>query len=200
MNKKHLPFFVRAVEGAGTGGSAGTANTNTEDNNTKQTEQSSESGRGGLYNEDSDDNEANADDADDDEDSNEEGRGSKRAVLADLARERKKRHAAEDRIAELEEAAKGHTDSSEQIKKLEEQVNGLIAERRKLHVAKALADAGLPAEMADRVKGDTLEELQADAEEVAKLFRSSGGSDPTQGRGGEPKPTTFLDALERAIG
>lgn len=54
--------------------------------------------------------------------------------------------------------------------------------------------------MADRVKGDTLEELQADAEEVAKLFRSSGGSDPTQGRGGEPKPTTFLDALERAIG
>lgn len=194
--KRNLPFFVRAVEGAETGGSAGTAanSAGTEETNTEQTNQSNESGRGGLYNKGDDDNDADTNDGDED------GRGSKRAVLADLARERKKRHAAEDRIAELEEAVKGHTTSSEQVAKLEEQVNGLIAERRQLHVAKALADNGLPAEMADRVKGDTLEELQADAAEVAKLFRSSGGSDPTQGRGGEPKPTTFYDALEQALG
>lgn len=194
--KRNLPFFVRAVEGAETGGSADAAanSAGTEETNAEQTNQSKESGRGGLYNKGDDDNDADTDDGDED------GRGSKRAVLADLARERKKRHAAEDRIAELEEAVKGHTSSSEQVAKLEEQVNGLIAERRQLHVAKALADNGLPAEMADRVKGDTLEELQADAAEVAKLFRSSGGSDPTQGRGGEPKPATFYDALEQALG
>ena len=194
--KRNLPFFVRAVEGAETGGSADAAanSAGTEDTNAEQTNQSNESGRGGLYNKGDDDNDADTNDGDED------GRGSKRAVLADLARERKKRHAAEDRIAELEEAVKGHTTSSEQVTKLEEQVNGLIAERRQLHVAKALADNGLPAEMADRVKGETLEELQADAAEVAKLFRSSGGSDPTQGRGGEPKPTTFYDALEQALG
>lgn len=196
MKRNRLPFFVRAVEGAETGGSADEAATSADDKNTtsEQTNQSNESGRSGLYNKGDDDNDADTDDGDED------GRGSKRAVLADLARERKKRHAAEDRIAELEEAVKGHATSSEQVTKLEEQVNGLIAERRKLHVAKALADNGLPAEMADRVKGDTLEELQADAAEVAKLFRSSGGSDPTQGRGGEPKPTTFYDALEQALG
>lgn len=196
MKRNRLPFFVRAVEGAETGGSADEAATSADDKNTtsEQTNQSNESGRGGLYNKGDDDNDADTDDGDED------GRGSKRAVLADLARERKKRHAAEDRIAELEEAVKGHTTSSEQVAKLEEQVSGLIDERRKLHVAKALADNGLPAEMADRVKGDTLEELQADAAEVAKLFRSSGGSDPTQGRGGEPKPTTFYDALEQALG
>lgn len=194
MKRNRLPFFVRAVEGAETGGSAGTANTDADTAADKQTEQSTKSGRSGLYNEGDDDNDAATDDGDED------GRGSKRAVLADLARERKKRHAAEDRIAELEEAVKGHASSSEQITKLEEQVNGLIAERRQLHVAKALADNGLPAEMADRVKGETLEELQEDAKEIAKLFRSSGGSDPTQGRGGEPKPATFFDALERALG
>lgn len=196
MKRNRLPFFVRAVEGAETGGSADEAATSADANNNtaEQTNQSNESGRSGLYNKGDDDNDADTDDGDED------GRGSKRAVLADLARERKKRHAAEDRIAELEEAVKGHATSSEQVTKLEEQVNGLIAERRQLHVAKALADNGLPAEMADRVKGDTLEELQADAAEVAKLFRSSGGSDPTQGRGGEPKPTTFYDALEQALG
>lgn len=199
MKRNRLPFFVRAVEGAETGGSAGTANQTTADTNSEQTNQSTESGRSGLYNEGGEENDANTDDADN-EDSNDEGRGSKRAVLADLARERKRRHAAEDRIAELEEAVKGNSGSSDQIKKLEEQVTGLIAERRKLHVAKALADNGLPAEMADRVKGETLEELQEDAKEIAKLFRSSGGSDPTQGRGGEPKPATFYDALERALG
>ncbi|HFG8808092.1 TPA: hypothetical protein ACGIY5_001459 [Corynebacterium striatum] len=113
-----------------------------------------------------------------------DGRGSKRAVLEDLARERKKRQSVESERDEL----------AERLKKLEQEN---AARERKENMKAALAKANLPAEMADRLKGESLEELTEDAEKLAKsLGYDRSAIDPGQGKTKAPKPATLADAIK----
>lgn len=126
---------------------------------------------------------------------NPEGRGSKRAVLGDLAKERDKRQAAEAErdelkkqldaiaekdMAELERAEKDRDELQKRLEALEKEK--AEAERQRV-VDAALKKAGLPAEMAGRLQGETEEELTADA---AKLAEALGFDrrpvDPSQAR------------------
>ncbi|MCI6205598.1 MAG: DUF4355 domain-containing protein [Corynebacterium glucuronolyticum] len=140
--------------------------------------------------------EGNADpEADDESEENPDARGSKRAVLGDLARERDKRQAAEaerdelkkqlDAIAEkdmteLEKAQKQRDELQTRLAELEKEKAD--AERKRM-IAGVLKKAGLPAEMAGRLNGDTLEELEADAEALATaLGYDRRAVDPSQAR------------------
>lgn len=189
MNTKRF-WLLRAVEGAEVGGSApqvtannnegtGSSNDTGDTGETGSTEEATEGDQGG----------------DDDGKEDPNGRGSKRAVLADLARERDKRQALEDELNKLREATKSNDEASDKVAELTTQVETLLAERHELQVKTVLNDTGLPAEMADRLRGETLDELRKDAESLAKVFNQTAGSDPTQGRGDKPQPKTMADAL-----
>ena len=133
---------------------------------------------------------------DDEEDDNPDGRGSKRAVLKDLAAERDKRQAAEAARDELQERLDAI--DREKMTDLErtqadlEKANARIAEleaaatarEREQLVSKVLTEAKLPAEMADRLRGETEEELAADAKTLAAaLGFDRKPVDPSQGQG-----------------
>lgn len=121
-------------------------------------------------------------DADTDDGENPDARGSKRAVLGDLAKERDKRQAAEAERDELKKqldaiAEKDMTElekTQKQRDELQQQLEALQKEKadaeRQRAVDVALKEAGLPAEMAGRLQGETPEELAADAEKLAKAL------------------------------
>jgi len=132
---------------------------------------------------------------DENEDDNPDARGSKRAVLKDLATERDKRQAAEAARDELQE----RLDAIDREKMTElqraqadlEKANARIAEleaaeterAREQLVTKVLSEAKLPAEMADRLRGETEEELAADAKTLAAaLGFDRKPVDPSQGQ------------------
>lgn len=140
--------------------------------------------------------EGNADsEADDESEDNPDGRGSKRAVLGDLARERDKRQAAEaerdelkkqlDVIAEkdmteLEKAQKQRDELQTRLAELEKEKAD--AERKRM-IAGVLKKAGLPAEMEGRLQGETAEELEADARKLAEVLGFDRRAvDPSQAR------------------
>ena len=140
--------------------------------------------------------EGNADpEADDESEDNPDGRGSKRAVLGDLARERDKRQAAEaerdelkkqlDVIAEkdmteLEKAQKQRDELQPRLAELEKEKAD--AERKRM-IAGVLKKAGLPAEMEGRLQGETAEELEADARKLAEVLGFDRRAvDPSQAR------------------
>lgn len=178
-------LLVRAVEGAENGGGSSVtpAETPAEHNAAESAAVEGETAEA----------EGSANDAEQSEDP--DGRGSKRAVLADLARERAKRHELEAELSRERENSARNADANEKVNTLAAQVEELIAERRDLQIKTVLSESGLPAEMATRLRGDTLEDLKADAESLAKVFNTSAGSDPTQGRGGSPRPQNMTDAL-----
>lgn len=178
MKKRNL--LLRAVEGAENGGGSAApveANQVTEVTSVENTPAEEVAGDDSEQSEDPD------------------GRGSKRAVLADLARERAKRHELEAELARERENSAKNADANDKVTTLAAQVEELLAERRDLQIKTVLSESGLPAEMATRLRGDTLDDLKADAEALAKVFNASAGSDPTQGRGGTPRPQNMSDAL-----
>lgn len=138
--------------------------------------------------------------SDDEPDS--EGRGSKREVLADLARERDKRQALQEELAALKESqAGGEAELRAQLEDQRKLIDGLLAEKaeaaRKADIDAALSAANLPAEMAARLKGDTREELEADAKALAEVLGFDRKPvDPSQGQGSQtPETRSLADAL-----
>lgn len=152
--------------------------------------------------------------SDDDEEDNPDGRGSKRAVLKDLAEERDKRQAAEaardeykerldaidrEKMTELERAQSDLEKANERIAELEAEKT---AREREQLVGKVLSDAKLPAEMADRLRGETQEELAADAKALAAaLGFDRKPVDPSQGRGTQraTTPMTLQQATDARL-
>lgn len=151
---------------------------------------------------------------DDEEDDNPDGRGSKRAVLKDLAAERDKRQAAEaardelqerldaidrEKMTELERAQSDLEKANERIAELEA---AATAREREQLVSKVLSDAKLPAEMADRLRGETEEELAADAKTLAAaLGFDRKPVDPSQGQGTQRAvtPMTLQQATDARL-
>lgn len=150
----------------------------------------------------------------DDEEDNPDGRGSKRAVLKDLAAERDKRQAAEAARDELQERLDAI--DREKMNDLErtqadlEKANARIAEleaaatarEREQLVSKVLSEAKLPAEMADRLRGETEEELAADAKTLAAaLGFDRKPVDPSQGQGTQRAvtPMTLQQATDARL-
>ena len=150
----------------------------------------------------------------DDEEDNPDGRGSKRAVLKDLAAERDKRQAAEaardelqerldaidrEKMTELERAQADLEKANARIAELE---TAATARDREQLVSKVLAEAKLPAEMADRLRGETEEELAADAKTLAAaLGFDRKPVDPTQGQGTQRAvtPMTLQQATDARL-
>ncbi|MFC3850080.1 DUF4355 domain-containing protein [Corynebacterium hansenii] len=163
---------------------------------------------------DNDDRSGASDDGDDGDGEDPKGRGSKEAVLADLARERDKRQAAEARLAELEAAEKerqreGMTEAEKATADLEalkakhdEVVAKLAAIEHERQRAAVAAELKIPAAMAGRIQGETPEEMRADAKQLADaLGPYTGPSDPSQGRGRAAKAAANLtDALNAHYG
>lgn len=108
-------------------------------------------------------------------------KGGEDALRADLADERRKRHAAEARVAELEPLAAKATQLEDQAKteterlqekaqQAEERAQVAEAEKLRLNVA---YDKGLSPAQARRLQGKTKEELEADADELVASFGKS---------------------------
>ncbi len=142
----------------------------------------------------------------DKQEENPDGRGSKREVLADLARERDKRQAVEaerdtlkadaDKLAEVT----AERDAlAEQLQKQQQEITEKQqADQRAKDIDEALTAAKLPAEMADRLRGETAEELLEDAKKLAStLGYDRRATDPFQGqgRGGKTAPTSLAGAI-----
>lgn len=77
------------------------------------------------------------------------------------------------------------------------------AEAAALRVKTALA-AGLPYEMADRLKGETEEELQADAKSLTAFVRTTGApplrtTEPAQNNSGKAQTQAAFQALAAAL-
>jgi hypothetical protein len=117
---------------------------------------------------------------------------SKEAVLADLAKEREARKAAEkaakenrsaaQKLAELEESQK-----TEQ-QKLADQLAAVTAERDAAHGQllrhRVAVAKGLTADLVDRLRGDTEDELSADADQLLALVSKKDDSETRPG----PRP------------
>lgn len=143
------------------------------------------------------------------QDEDPDGRGSKRSVLADLARERDKRQALQAERDELQkqldeynrakmtDQEKLQADLEVERKRAAELEQALTTERRKAWAGQALAEVGLPAAMADRLQGDTLEDIQADAQALKEtLGYDRAPVDPSQGKSGAKTTyTTMGDAI-----
>ncbi|WP_233486528.1 hypothetical protein [Corynebacterium pseudotuberculosis] len=126
-----------------------------------------------------------AEDSDGDEDT--ETRGAKNMVLKDLAGERDKRQEAEQqrdefkakldeiersKMSDHEKAVADRDQALARIAELEKQIaDGEAASKRREAVAGTLAATKLPAEMAERLRGETAEEIMEDAKALAKTNR-----------------------------
>lgn len=96
-------------------------------------------------------------------------KGGDRAILVDLANERKLRKAAEDKalklerasLSELERLRAEHKDATDARDKL-------IKDNLRMQVG---IEAGLPTAMIKRLQGDTLEEMKQDAEDLKSSLK-----------------------------
>lgn len=138
---------------------------------------------------------------------NPDGRGSKSAVLADLARERDKRQALEAKLAEFEQAEQERKRSEmteierlqadlEASRKAEEDARAEIAKRDlDAERARIAAEFKIPAAMAGRIAGATPEEMRDDAKALAEAIGPyTGPADKSAGRGGGQATPTSLEA------
>ena len=135
-------------------------------------------------------------------------------MLKDLASERDKRQAAEaardelqerldaidrEKMTELERAQSDLEKANARIAELEA---AATAREREQLVGKVLSDAKLPAEMADRLRGETQEELAADAKALAAaLGFDRKPVDPSQGQGTQraATPMTLQQATDARL-
>jgi hypothetical protein len=144
--------------------------------------------------------------------------GSKEALLADLAKERDRRQAAEKaakenkdaarKLAELEDAQKTEQQRlTDRAEKAESKASDLERDNLRLRVA---IESAVPEELrptvqlfADRLRGDTEDELRADVENLLPLVSTQGkrtpAPDPSQGRrtqGDTSTASQFASAVE----
>jgi hypothetical protein len=93
---------------------------------------------------------------------------SKQRVLADLKREREQRQQLEARLKEIEDAKKSDSEKlADRLTETEQRALKAEQELMRLQVASA---KGLTAAQAKRLVGDTIEELEADADEILAAF------------------------------
>lgn len=118
---------------------------------------------------------------------------SKKAVLADLAKEREARKALEARFEKLGEAfgvAKpegGKTDIESLTERLENHENELSQEREARWRAEVANEKQLTAEQASELKGKTRDELAAHADRLKTLFTPT--ADPNAPKSPAPDPS-----------
>ena len=105
--------------------------------------------------------------------------------------------AANARIKEFEDRDKTDAEkASERIASLEKSNTGNAAKALRYEVA---VDKQLPKVLAERLQGSTREELEADADNLLKLVnvqnKPNVKPDPSQGKGGDPKPHSLSEAI-----
>lgn len=113
-------------------------------------------------------------------------------------------------IAELSEKVKAFEDKDKT--EAEKQAEALATARKTAEEASLKADRyevaaakGIPLTAAARLRGSTREEMEADADDLLKLLNLGKGEDglnpnppkpdPSQGKGGDPKPSSLSDAI-----
>lgn len=203
MHKKRAPW-VRAIindsESAHSGSGAGEENLNSNQNENKNSPKTSpQDGKT---------------DGDSGKDEDPEARGSKTMVLKDLARERDKRQEAEQqrdefkakldeiersKMSDHEKAVADRDQALARIAELEKQIaDEEAASKRREAVSQALSATKLPAEMADRLRGETAEEIMEDAKALAKTIGFDRSAfDPSQGQNaaGKSQANSLSSAL-----
>ena len=101
-----------------------------------------------------------------------------------------------------EQLAHKSDDSStveQRLKALEDERD--LAKRENMQI-KVAAAKGLPVDLASRLQGSTLEELEADADKLVSLFSTRAESQPrmkpdnSQGKSGVPAPSTLAEAIQ----
>ncbi len=146
--------------------------------------------------------------------SDENRRGGEKAILADLAKEREKRHQLEERLSKLSPLEKlaeamsngqrppeGKSEVDLLREKFDSYEKDLQTERQARWRLEAARDKGLSPEQASWLQGDTQEELLASADKLLAAFPAAASRtpapDPTQGgRGGTPGPDIDAQVAE----
>lgn len=103
------------------------------------------------------------------------------------------------KVKEYEDASK--SEQERLAEQLEEQKRRADMAERTLMRTQVAAAKGLPPKLADRLQGDTIEELEADADDLLAEFEVRSGSprpDPSQGAKGDPPSSGDMDTLLRA--
>lgn len=105
--------------------------------------------------------------------------------------------AANARIKEFEDRDKTDAEkASERIASLEKSNTSNAAKALRYEVA---VDKQLPKALAERLQGSTREELESDADSLLKLVNVQNNTnvkpDPSQGKGGDPKPHSLSEAI-----
>jgi hypothetical protein len=125
-----------------------------------------------------------------------EGKGSLANVLADLAKERKRRQAAEAKVTEFEDRDKSELDKLRE--RAERAEKALIGKTREA----IAASKGIPGELAGAIQGETEAEMEASALLFAKFIGTAEQKreqqSPTQrpGRRGEPVKATTTETAD----
>ena len=104
---------------------------------------------------------------------------------------------------QMTEAEKVAADRDAAVKRADEAEAKVAALNRAKLVADAAAAANLPASMADRLRGETPEELAADAKALAEsIGYDRRAADPSQGKGsaGNHSPRSLSDAFSAHYG
>ena len=91
----------------------------------------------------------------------------------------------------------------QQLKELSEWRDKEVARARDSMAADVAKAAGLPDGFASRLRGDSREQLEADAKELAAVIGHASGRgavDPSQGKSGGPGAATIEDAIKAHYG
>jgi hypothetical protein len=102
---------------------------------------------------------------------------SKQRVLSDLKREREQRQQLETRLREIEDAQK--SDSEKLADRLTDAETRAAQAESELMRVQVAAAKGLTAAQAKRLVGSTVEELEADADEIVAAFASPSDEPPS---------------------
>jgi hypothetical protein len=121
-----------------------------------------------------------------------QGKGSLANVLADLAKERKRRQAAEAKVTEYEDRDKSELDKA--VARAERAERALLDKTREA----IAASKGIPGELAGAIQGETEAEMAASAETFAKYLGTADEKrqqqSPTQRPGRRGAPVTRAKA------
>lgn len=121
------------------------------------------------------------------------GEGGKRAIQSEREARRKAEDAAKALQAKLDEIEQANMSELERAKKQAETAEAELNALRLDSLRKQVAlEKGLPAALLDRLRGESAEDIAADADALMALVNAprSPMPDPSQGSRGEAAPTT----------
>ena len=123
-----------------------------------------------------------------------QGKGSLANVLADLAKERKRRQAAEAKVVEYEDRDKSELDKA--VARAERAERALLDKTREA----IAASKGIPSELAGAIQGETEAEMASSAEVFAKYIGTAEEKRPSPtprpGRRGAPVAAPKTDDVD----